>query len=266
MTILDEIFAYKRKEVSERKAQFPLSRLQEKAADATPGLDFLHTLRASPSKPALIAEVKKGSPSKGVIAADLDPIEMARIYQQNGASAISVLTDRQYFMGDLAYLARIRKELPATPLLRKDFIFDPYQMYESRAAGADAVLLIVAGLDGTRLNDLLHLCQQLGMTALVEVHTLRELEVALNLRPKLIGINNRNLHDFSVDLKTTQRLRSQIPLDVCVVAESGIHSPEDVRQLAQAGADAILVGEALVSATNIPAQVRSLAGVASDEG
>lgn len=266
MTILDEIFASKRKEISEKKKRMPIEDVQRLAEDAPSALDFVAAIQASPTKPALIAEVKRASPSRGLITTDFDPIQLARIYQQNGASAISILTDQPFFMGDLSYLQTIAMQSPRIPLLRKDFICDPYQVYESRAAGADAVLLITASLTVSQLRELHDLCLQLGMSALVEVHTFPELDIALNLDPNLIGINNRNLHNFSVDLRTTQRLRSQIPREICVVAESGVHTPEDVEQMAVAGADAILVGEALVAASDVSAQVRALVGAGSDEG
>jgi indole-3-glycerol phosphate synthase len=265
MTILDEIFAAKREEVSKKKKHISISDLQSLATDAAAAIDFLAAIRTSSSKPALIAEVKRASPSRGLIANDFDPIRLARIYQQNGATAISVLTDQHYFKGDLEYLQAIAMRTPRIPLLRKDFLYDPYQVYESRAAGADAVLLIVASLSIAQLHELHDLSQQLGMSALVEVHTIDELEVALHLEPNLIGINNRNLHDFSVDLGNTQRLRAQIPTEICVVAESGVHTPEDVEKMAVAGADAILVGEALVAAPDVSAQVRALVGAGSDE-
>ena len=265
MTILDEIFADKRLEVARRKRETPLPALRE-AADARPqAIDFSAALRSARRAPALIAEVKAASPSRGVLLPDFDPVSLARIYAQNGASAISVLTDEKYFKGSLDYLRQIAYLGLNLPLLRKDFICDPYQIYEARAAGADALLLIAAHLPSALLADLLALTAELGMSALVEVHTRSELESVIPLAPRLIGINNRDLHDFTVRLETTLALIPLAPPDACLVAESGIHTPQDVARLAGAGVHAILVGEALVTAPDIAAQVRALAGVEEQE-
>jgi indole-3-glycerol phosphate synthase len=213
---------------------------------------------------ALIAEVKKASPSKGLLRHNFDPVELATIYAKNGASAISVLTDSRYFQGKLEHLTQIRKQLDSSssrlspPLLRKDFIFHSYQVYEARAAGADALLLIAAVLNDQEIVDLLALTHKLGMTALIEVHNRAELERVLPLQPRLIGVNNRDLRDFSVDLNTCIELRRHVPTDVCFVAESGIHTAADVARLAQEGIDAILVGEALVKAKDVGKKVREL--------
>lgn len=209
--------------------------------------------------PALIAEVKRASPSRGLLRADFDPLSLARVYQQNGAAAISVLTDERYFQGSLEYLRQISLLEPRLPLLRKDFIFDAYQVYEARAAGADAILLIAAALPADLLQQLHELACELRMAPLVEVHTQEELQVAMDCGPRLIGINNRDLRDFRVDLETTLRLRPQVPAGVCLVAESGIHTNEEVARLAAAQVDAILVGEALVVAGDVGAAVRRLA-------
>ena len=258
MSILDDIFAHKREEVARLKQARPLAAVRAEAARAAPALDFMAALRNGVSRPALIAEVKCASPSRGLLARDFDPTRLARVYQENGAAAVSVLTDARYFMGDIEHLRQIAGLAPRLPLLRKDFLCDPYQVYESRAAGADAVLLIVAALHADLLGDLHALACALGMTPLVEVHTAEELETALRCAPALIGVNNRDLRDFSVSLETTLRLRPLIPDGVCVVAESGIHTPEDVDRLAETGVDAILVGEALVTAPDVGAKVRSL--------
>jgi indole-3-glycerol phosphate synthase len=191
----------------------------------------------------------------------LDPIYLAGVYRKNGAKAVSVLTDERYFKGSLEFLASIRTSEPGLPLLRKDFICDPYQVYEARAAGADAVLLIVAGVEFSLLAELFNLVCELGMTALIEIHNELELDQALRLNPVLVGINNRDLRDFSVDLGTSIRLRSLIPDTICVVAESGIHSRKDVELLARAGLDAILVGESLVTAEDIGKKVKDLSGI-----
>ncbi len=209
----------------------------------------------------LIAEVKCASPSRGLLSPDFDPLKLAATYAANGAAAISVLTDERYFKGHLDYLRQIR-QAQAIPLLRKDFICDPYQVYEARAAGADALLLIAAELDLSQLADLQALTHSLGMAALVEVHNLPELETALQSGARLIGINNRNLHTFQVSLETSQELRPLIPAEICVVAESGIHSAADVARLAAINIQAVLVGEALVTAADTAAKVRELSGFA----
>jgi indole-3-glycerol phosphate synthase len=261
MTLLAEIFSHKRGEVAQQQRLRPLAEVRAAAGQAAPARDFTAALRRGPGqRPALIAEVKCASPSRGVIAADFDPLALARTYQDNGASAISVLTDARYFKGALAYLEQIAALADRPPLLRKDFLFDPYQVYEARAAGADAVLLIAAELEPANLAELHALAHELGMAALVEVHDQAELEKALGAcQPSLIGINNRDLRDFTVNLETTLRLRPLVPAGICLVAESGIRSPQDVARLAAAGVDAVLVGEALVAAPDVAAQVRSLA-------
>ncbi len=260
MSVLDEIFAHKRQEVTERKRVRPLEQLMAEADQAAPPLNFVAALRQADPKPALIAEVKQASPSRGLLAPDFDPLRLAQLYLENGASAVSVLTDERYFKGHLDYLRQIRQLHPDLPLLRKDFIYDPYQVYEARAAGADAILLIAAALEAKVLFDLHQLARDLGLAPLVEVHTRAELEQVLPCRPVLVGVNNRDLHDFTVRLETTLALRPFAPAEVCFVAESGIHTPADVARLAQAGVDAILVGEALVVAADVAAQVRSLSG------
>ncbi len=261
MTILDEIFAHKRIEVEQRRAALSLDEVRALAAGAEPALDFSAALRRRDGeRPALIAEVKCASPSRGQIAKNFDPLVLARVYQANGASAISVLTDERYFKGSLEILRQIAGLRPRLPLLRKDFLLDPYQVYEARAAGADAVLLIAAHLTPDQLAELHALAGELGMAALVEVHSPEDLEKALAAcRPGLMGINNRDLRDFSVNLETTLRLRPQVPPGICLVAESGIHTAEDVKRLADAGVDAVLVGEALVAADDVAGMVRSLA-------
>jgi indole-3-glycerol phosphate synthase len=262
MTILDEIFAHKRREVTERRQGRPLAAVQQAAQAAAPARDFILALqdaRLANASPALIAEIKRASPSRGALAPDLEPVSLARLYQENGAAAISVLTDNRYFQGSLMDLEAVVQSGCPLPVLRKDFICDAYQVYEARAAGADAVLLIVAGLQPAELAALHALIGDLGMAALVEVHCWEELELALSVAPCLVGINHRDLRDFSVRLETSQALIPLIPEGVCVVAESGIHTPSDVRLLAEGGVDAILVGEALVTAPDIPARVRSLA-------
>jgi indole-3-glycerol phosphate synthase len=264
MTILDEIVTYKRtEELPKQMKEREVAVVRAEAALAPPARDFVAALRAS-ERVALIAEIKKASPSKGVLRHQFDPLELAATYAENGATAISVLTDARYFQGKLAYLSQVRAHLKLSghgrepPLLRKDFIFDPYQVYDARAAGADALLLIAAVLNDRELVDLLELTRHLGMNALIEVHNQAELERVLPLQPRLIGVNNRDLRDFSVDLNTCIRLRQQVPAEVCFVAESGIHTAADVARLAREGVDAVLVGEALVKAKDVAAKVREL--------
>lgn len=261
MNILEEIFAHKVTEVEQKQRVHPLADVRVQAERSAPPLDFIAALRRAPAqRPALIAEVKQASPSRGTLITDFDPLRLARTYQENGASAISVLTDERYFKGSLDYLCQIANLTPRLPLLRKDFIYDPYQVYEARAAGADAVLLIAAYLEPARLRDLHALVTGLGMAALVEVHNASELAAALTAcRPPLVGINNRNLADFSVSLDTTTHLAAQVPAGTCLVAESGIHTPADMDRVAAAGVDAVLVGEALVAAQDTAAKVRSMA-------
>lgn len=255
MTILEEILAHRREELAQLKETVPLERLERKCRGQGPPLDFAAAL-AQPGV-SLIAEVKRASPSRGVIAPDLEPVELARIYEDNGARAISVLTEGRYFQGHIHHLSQIRSQV-ALPLLRKDFLFDEYQIYEARAHGADAVLLIVAILEEEILRRLLGLTLGLGMEPLVEVHDREELERALALWPRVIGVNNRNLTDFSVDLGTTLRLQPHIPSDIIVVSESGIQNQAQIEKLAEAGVDAVLVGEALVDSPDIGAKVREL--------
>ncbi|MEF3273698.1 MAG: indole-3-glycerol phosphate synthase TrpC [Chloroflexus sp.] len=264
-TILEQILEHKRVEVRRQQAKIPLAVLQDKIRRAPPVRDFAAALRRSPGT-ALIAEVKKASPSRGVLLANFDHLALARTYVANGAAAISVLTDQRFFQGSLTYLAGIRA-LPevqsrGTPLLRKDFIIDPYQVYEARAYGADALLLIVAALDDTSLAELFALTRELGMQALVEVHTIAELERALRLQPSIIGVNNRDLHRFVTELATTKTIAEHLPAGPqrpLLVSESGIFTPTHVAEVRSYGADAILVGEALVTAPDIGAQVRALA-------
>ncbi len=254
--ILDRILANKYLEVAQRRIAMPIESLREQALAQTPPRDFLGALQRA-GRPALIAECKKASPSKGLLRPEYDPAQLARTYAENGAAAFSVLTDEKFFQGSLNDLSAAR-EAAGLPALRKDFIVDGYQVYEARAAGADAVLLIVAALRLDQLQELHQLINELGMTALVEVHDEAEVETALQIAPKLMGVNNRNLHDFTVDLQTTGRLRKCIPANIALVAESGIHTADDVARVRDMGVDAILVGEALVTASDVGAKVREL--------
>ncbi len=257
-TILDKIVATKREEVTQAKAVMPEESLRKQLAYVPPVKDFFAALSAGPPI-RLIAEVKKASPSKGVIREDFDPVQIARTYEQHGASCISVLTDRQFFQGSLGYLQQIRKAV-RLPLLRKDFVIDTYQVFEARAAGADAVLLIAECLDDAQLERLYRAIRELGMTALVELYEPANLARVLRIGTRLVGINNRDLHTFHTDLEHTIRMRQQIPPDRIVVGESGIRNREDVKRLEAAGVHAMLVGETLMANPNIGAAVDELLG------
>jgi indole-3-glycerol phosphate synthase len=261
MSILAEILAHKRLEIAALDAS-SLRRATETSPSPRDLVSAIKRRRLS-RNPSLIAELKRASPSKGILAPHLDLFEVADIYAQNGASAVSVLTDEKFFLGALETLRELRLTCNlALPLLRKDFIIDEVQLYESRVNGADAILLIAAALtDDKHFADLHALALELGLTPLVEVHDEAETERALKLKDvRLIGINNRNLATFEVSLETTERIRPQIPSDITVVAESGIFTGQDVERLAQANIDAILVGEALVTSGDIGAKVRELSG------
>ena len=256
--ILDQIVRDNLEELEARKRSLPLEELRKMALEQAPPLDFVSALSGSSIQ--LIAEVKKASPSRGIIRPDFNPVEIAQAYASSGASAISVLTETRYFQGSLNYLKDIKSALGnrGLPLLRKDFIHDPYQIYESRAYGADGLLLIVAILSPERLEELLGLSHKLGMNCLVEVHNEAELEIALRSGARIIGINNRDLHTFTVDLTTTKRLRPLIPGDRIVVSESGIRNRDNMEKLRKWGVDAVLIGEALMSAPDIATKVKEL--------
>jgi indole-3-glycerol phosphate synthase len=249
--ILEEIVWYKDREITNLREQIPLIKLKQQVEKAAPPKDFIQALKSSPTKPAIIAEVKKASPSKGIIREDFDPVQIAIAYQQGGASCISVLTDQQFFQGSFENLAKVRSTVDL-PLLCKEFIIYPYQIYLARAYGADAVLLIAAILPDQDLKYFSKIIQSLGMTALIEVHTLEELDRVLALESvQLIGINNRNLEDFSVNLETTRQLLQERkePIqsrDILVVSESGLFSRNDLNFVQEAGASAVLMGESLI--------------------
>lgn len=256
--ILNQIVADNRRELETKKRCLPLAEIRAVALEQPPPLDFASALQGDRIR--LIAEVKKASPSRGIIRSDFNPVEIAQIYANNGASAISVLTEAKYFQGSLNHLKDIKRVLgnKKLPLLRKDFLHDPYQLYESRAYGADSVLLIVTILTPEKLEELLLLSHELGMNCLVEVHNEAELEIALKSGAKVIGINNRDLSTFTVDLTISKRLRPLIPEDRIVVSESGIKDRSDIEKLRQWGVDAILVGESLISAPDIAAKMREI--------
>jgi indole-3-glycerol phosphate synthase len=249
--ILEEIVWYKEREVAQMRERLPLATLQKQVPDMSPPLDFLGALNHAKTNPAVIAEVKKASPSKGVIRADFDAVEIAKAYQLGGATCLSVLTDRKFFQGSFENLQNVRQAVDL-PLLCKEFIIYPYQIYYARVHGADAVLLIAAILDDKDLKYFLKIVRGLGMTALIEVHTEEEFDRVLALEGvNLIGINNRNLADFSVDLQNTCTLlaaRQQQLSDrgVLIVSESGIHTTEDLKIVSNAGVNAVLIGESLV--------------------
>jgi indole-3-glycerol phosphate synthase len=259
MSILDTIVRDKRDEVARRKATSPRSELERVCAALAPARDFESALRLAHGV-ALIAEVKKASPSRGILAPDRpwDPVGLARTYATNGAAAISVLTDEKYFQGHLDLLGEIRAAVPV-PLLRKDFTIDEYQLWESRAAGADAVLLIVAILEPVLLRDLLAAAKGLGLGVLVEAHTAAEVDTAVGAGARVVGINNRDLKTFETRLETTLSLIASIPPGVTVVSESGFGDAADVRRVVAAGAHSVLVGESLVRAADVAAKVRELA-------
>lgn len=255
-TVLDRILARKVEEVAGRKSEIsPAALRAESEALPFAPRDMVAALRKE--KVALIAEVKRASPSKGLLTDDFAPVMLAATYAFNGAAAISVLTDVDFFMGSLRYLRAVREAVDL-PLLRKDFVIDPFQVYEARAAGADTVLLIVAALSDLQLGELHALTHDCGMSALVEVHNEVEMERALRLDAKLIGINNRDLKTFNVDLETTARLAGMVDDDVVLVAESGIRDAADVRRMGAFGADAVLVGESLVKAPDMVSMAREL--------
>jgi indole-3-glycerol phosphate synthase len=258
MGVLDEIIAHKRSELSDRRARRPLGELRAECRDLRPARGFEEALRPRAGRRvSLIAEVKKASPSHGVLRADLDPVSQARTYARAGAAAVSVLTDERYFRGSLDDLVAVRAAVDL-PLLRKEFIVEEYQLWESRCAGADAVLLIVAALDRDGLRDLLGAAKGIGLGTLVEVHTADELERALELGAAVIGVNNRDLQTLETSLAPSLRLLPLIPPGPVAVSESGITSGADVARVVAAGAHAVLVGEGLVRAADVEAKVREL--------
>ncbi len=270
-TILDEIMRYHREQLPKTMREIPLADLRAHTMVASPPVDLAAALRLYGV--SIIAECKKASPSKGLLVPEYDPVQLATTYTRAGARAISVLTDGRHFQGSLEHLRDVKEALSdlnphvigksdprlkiGLPVLRKDFIFHPYQVYEARVAGADAVLLIAAVLGPGDMKELLALTHQLGMNALIEVHTAEELERVLPLNPRIIGINNRNLQTFEVDFANTARLRQMIPPGILVVGESGIQTTDDVRQMKAIGVDAVLVGETFVKSPNLFKAVQS---------
>ena len=253
---LDKIVAEKREEIEQRQQTVPLPELEAAIKEKPTPLDMAAALKGDSL--SLIAEIKRASPSKGVLSPDLDPIKLAQTYAQCEAVAISVLTESHYFGGSGEDLEAVRRELPDTPLLRKDFILKPYQIYESRARGAHALLLIVAILDDSALKELLSLSHELRMKCLVETHNEDELTRALATDAEIIGINNRNLDTMAVDINVTRNLRPLIPPDRIVVSESGITVREDIKRLRELGVNVVLIGEALVTASDAATKIKEL--------
>ena len=254
--ILDRIVAAKKRELAQVRERVTLPDLERRIAGRAAPLDFAAALR----RPGvgIIAEVKQASPSRGLLCPDFDPVRLATAYAAGGAAAVSVLTETDHFQGSVDHLAAVRAApgLAGTPLLSKDFLFDGYQIHEARASGADAVLLIVAMLDDVQLEGMLGLASELGMQCLVEVHDAAETQRAVAVGAGIIGINNRDLNTFEVDLGTTERLRPLVPWDQIVVSESGIRDRSDVERLLGWGVDAALIGEALVTAPDVAARLR----------
>lgn len=258
MSVLDEICARKREHISAQKSNVSLDELKARVEEQSPPRGFIRNIEnISQIGIALITEVKKASPSKGIIREDFDPVEIAGNYEQAGAACISVLTDEPYFQGKDEYLKQIRKTVNI-PLLRKDFMLDEYQTYESRALGADCVLLIMAALDDSQAVDLYELSEQLGMDILVEIHNQQELEKALKLNPEMIGVNNRNLKTLEVDVQTSFDLVDQMPDGITKIAESGLADYGTLERLKTAGYHGFLVGESLMKQDNIAAATQKL--------
>ena len=261
--VLQRILAVKAEEVARARAERPFALLQDAARSAAPARDFVGALRArlAAGRAAVIAEIKKASPSRGVLRENFDPGAIAACYERHGAACLSVLTDTQFFRGALEHLERARSACQL-PVLRKDFTVDPYQVYEARAAGADCILLIVAALDAPRMRELESAAHELGMAVLVEAHDAAELEQALLLKTPLIGINNRNLRTFETRLETTLGLLDRVPRERLVVTESGILSPADVARMRGQGVGCFLVGEAFMRASDPGAELARLFGPA----
>jgi len=260
--ILKTILAKKAEEIAKRKQGMTIADLEEIAYGMEKPRGFYTALQSkvAAKKPAIIAEIKKASPSQGVIRENFDPIAIGQDYAMNGAACLSVLTDKEFFQGSEAYLQMVRERCPL-PVLRKDFMIDAYQIYEARALGADCILLIVAALEDGLMHELAQIATKLGMDVLVEVHDAAEMERALKLDTRLIGINNRNLRTFETALQTTLDLKAQVPADRMVITESGIHTPDDVKLMQDNGVYAFLVGEAFMRAERPGQKMRELFGV-----
>jgi indole-3-glycerol phosphate synthase len=259
-TILDRIKAYKLEDVAQRKASRPLASVEEAARAATPPRGFVRALHdAAAAGYGLIAEIKKASPSRGLIRADFDPPSLARAYEAGGATCLSVLTDAPSFQGDDSFLVEARAATDL-PCLRKDFLYDPWQVVESRALGADCILIIMASLSDAQAEELEAVALEWDMDVLIEVHDAAELERASALRSPLMGINNRNLHSFEVTLDTTRQLARRVPEDRLIVSESGLYTPADLADMARYGARCFLIGESLMREADVEAATRALLG------
>src|SRR3990172_5714707 len=259
MSILDEIITCKKREVAKQQKKISIQRLIKIVHKTARPADFKNALKKNGSV-GIVAEIKKASPSAGVIREDFDAVEIANIYKNNGASAISVLTDKEYFQGDIEYLKQVREAVDL-PLLRKDFIIDPYQIVEARVHGADTVLLILNVLSKDHCQELVATAREYDLDYLIEVHTIKELERALCEDYPLVGINNRDLQTFTVDLATTEKLTKIIPDSITVISESGIKNREDIERLSRCGIDAVLIGETLMRQDNIGEMLKSLTDV-----
>jgi indole-3-glycerol phosphate synthase len=255
---LQKILAHKKQEIAERKALLPLSELKRRLEETPLPLDFERAIRSR--RGALIAEVKRSSPSRGRIRKDFDPVGIARVYAENGAAAVSVLTDQRFFEGHDSFLRQVRTSVPI-PLLRKDFIIDPYQVYETRFLGGDAILFIARSLDSGLLGEFLGISSELELSSLVEIHDEADLEKALSAGARMIGINNRDLSTFSTDLETSIRLAPLLPKEVAVISESGIRSRGDIERLMAVGVHGFLVGETLMVARDMAGKIRELLGM-----
>jgi indole-3-glycerol phosphate synthase len=256
---LARINAYKRTEIAAAKARIPLDAMKRRAEQAPAPHGFATALEraVAAGRYGLIAEIKRASPSRGLIRADFDPAALARAYRDGGATCLSVLTDGPEFQGSLEFLAQARAAVDL-PLLRKDFMLDPYQVYEARAAGADCILIIMASVSDLEASDLERAASEIGLDVLVEIHDDQELKRAFSLKTRLFGINNRNLKSLGVDLTTTERLAAQLPPGRILVSESGLGSPADLARMARAGARCFLIGEALMRQADVAAATRAL--------